>query len=54
MCRVEHHTDDVADDDVVGQYPDIGVARSSKSVTSHFIQYCTRGADLLEEAKVVV
>jgi len=53
-CRVEHYTDDVTDDNVVGQYTDVGMAQSSKSVMPHFIQYCARGVDVLEEAKVVV
>ena len=44
-CRVRHHTDNVADDDVdddvIEQYPNIGVAQCSESVMSHFIEHVT-------------
>jgi hypothetical protein len=33
------YTNDVADDEIVEQYPDVSAARRSESATPHFIEY---------------
>jgi len=41
MCRVRRHIDNVSDNVVVEQYPDVGVARHRQSAMPYFIEYVT-------------